>query len=580
MHVLTNAEKLIPLRDAASLAESRRLAGMRMVTGTTSPSTRYERISVSPASCSIKSEYVIASHAFKPQYKCINYTPAWEQRKLGEFGSVAMCKRIYKEQTSEQGDVPFFKIGTFGADPDAFISNELFEDYKRTYPYPTPGTLLISAAGSIGRIVEYQGEKAYFQDSNIVWLEHEHRLNDAFLKPLYSKIEWGLEGSTIKRLYNKDLLSAEVTIPDGREQKEIGQFFAKLDDLITLHQRKRESRIIRVRSFIWLAGDISGIGVSAYQPEREDRMTEGNTNAETLFCDYYEQWISVYKEGAIREVTMKKYRLTQAWLGRLIPDLKLADMDRVNYQKLINGYAEHHERQTTMDFHHQLKGAILDAVDEGLIQRDPTRKAIIKGKPPCSKKTKYLNQFELHAVLADLELGKGPSWDWLILLVAKTGLRFSEALGLTPDDFDFVHQTLSVSKTWDYKNGGGFVPTKNASSVRKVQLDWQLIMQLSTLLKDLPAGDPIFVNGKVYNSTANNILARHCERANVPVISIHGLRHTHASLLLFAGVSIASVSKRLGHASMNTTQDTYLHVIRELENKDVDIVMRALSTLI
>jgi len=240
MHVLTNAEKLIPLRDAASLAESRRLAGMRMVTGTTSPSTRYERISVSPASCSIKSEYVIASHAFKPQYKCINYIPAWEQRKLGEFGSVAMCKRIYKEQTSEQGDVPFFKIGTFGADPDAFISNELFEDYKRTYPYPTPGTLLISAAGSIGRIVEYQGEKAYFQDSNIVWLEHDHRLNDAFLKPLYSKIEWGLEGSTIKRLYNKDLLSAEVTIPDGREQKEIGQFFAKLDSLITLHQRKRQ----------------------------------------------------------------------------------------------------------------------------------------------------------------------------------------------------------------------------------------------------------------------------------------------------------------------------------------------------
>ena len=157
---------------------------------------------------------------------------------MGEFGSVAMCKRIYKEQTSEQGDVPFFKIGTFGANPDAFISNELFEDFSRTYPYPTSGTLLISAAGSIGRIVEYQGEKAYFQDSNIVWLEHDHRLNDAFLKPLYSQIEWGLEGSTIKRLYNKDLLRAEVTIPDGREQKEIGQFFAKLDSLITLHQRE------------------------------------------------------------------------------------------------------------------------------------------------------------------------------------------------------------------------------------------------------------------------------------------------------------------------------------------------------
>lgn len=179
---------------------------------------------------------LITLHQCKCQYRSLCGYLSWEQRKLGEFGSVAMCKSIYKEQTSEQGDVPFFKIGTFGADPDAFISNELFDYFKRTYPYPTPGTLLISAAGSIGRVVEYQGEKAYFQDSNIVWLEHDHRLNDTFLKPLYSQIEWGLEGSTIKRLYNKDLLSAEVTIPGSREQKEIGRFFAKLDDLITLHQ--------------------------------------------------------------------------------------------------------------------------------------------------------------------------------------------------------------------------------------------------------------------------------------------------------------------------------------------------------
>lgn len=181
---------------------------------------------------------LITLHQRERRKAPFSWSFAWEQRKLGDFGSVAMCKRIYKEQTSEQGDVPFFKIGTFGAEPDAFISNELFEDFRHTYPYPAPGTLLISAAGSIGRVVEYQGEKAYFQDSNIVWLEHDHRLNDAFLKPLYSQIEWGLEGSTIKRLYNKDLLSAEVTIPDDREQKVIGQFFAKLDNLITLHQRE------------------------------------------------------------------------------------------------------------------------------------------------------------------------------------------------------------------------------------------------------------------------------------------------------------------------------------------------------
>ena len=300
---------------------------------------------------------------------------------------------------------------------------------------------------------------------------------------------------------------------------------------------------------------------------------------QVLFRDYYARWVKVYKEGAIREVTMDKYRLTQSWLDRLVPNLKLCDLNRVAYQQLINDYAEHHERQTTMDFHHQLKGSILDAVDEGLIQRDPTRKAIIKGRQPRPKKIKYLNQFELHAMLSDLELSEEATLDWLILLIAKTGLRFSEALGLTPADFDFTHQTLSVNKTWDYKRHGGFVPTKNSSSVRKVQLDWQLVMQLAGLLKDLPSDEPIFVRGKIYNSTANGVLAKHCKRAGVPVITIHGLRHTHASLLLFAGVSIASVSRRLGHASMTTTQETYLHIIRELENQDVDIVMRSLAAL-
>lgn len=302
-------------------------------------------------------------------------------------------------------------------------------------------------------------------------------------------------------------------------------------------------------------------------------------NTTDKFCDYYAQWIAMYKEGAIRLVTMNKYLMTQQWLEKLAPDLKLCDLTRTEYQRILNDYARSHERQTTMDFHHQLKGSILDAVDDGLLERDPTRKAIIKGKTPSEKKKKYLNQFELHSLLQDLELGPHVSWDWFILLVAKTGMRFSEALALTPSDFDFAHQTISISKTWDYKAGGGFSPTKNRSSNRKIQIDWQVVVQFSELLRYLPKDEPIFVKGYVYNSTVNDILARHCENAGVPVISIHGLRHTHASLLLYAGVSIASVARRLGHASMTTTQKTYLHIIQELENKDVDLVMRALSGL-
>lgn len=303
--------------------------------------------------------------------------------------------------------------------------------------------------------------------------------------------------------------------------------------------------------------------------------------SEDLFCSYYENWIKVYKEGAVRPVTLNKYMSAHAWLTKLIPDHRLIDMDRIVYQQLLNEYAVYHERQTTMDFHHQLKGAIMDAVDEGLIPSDPTRKAIIKGKPPTTKKIKFLNQFELHTLLNDLNLQKEINWDWFILLVAKTGMRFSEALALTPSDFDFSHQTLSINKTWDYKGNGGFLPTKNKSSVRKIQIDWQTVIQFSELVKNLPQEQPIFVEKEhVYNSTANSTLERHCKKLRIPVISIHGLRHTHASILLFAGVSIASVARRLGHSSMTTTQKTYIHIIQELENQDVDLVMRSLSGLL
>lgn len=307
-------------------------------------------------------------------------------------------------------------------------------------------------------------------------------------------------------------------------------------------------------------------------------MSKQQQNTE-LFYEYYEKWIRVYKMGAIRKVTLDKYMMTLKWLKRLAPELKVCELNRIEYQEILNKYAEYHERQTTMDFHHQLKGAILDAVDDGLIERDPTRKAIIKGKTPAEKKRKYLNQFELHMLLTSLELKQEVSWEWLILLVAKTGMRFSEALGLTPKDFDFEHQMLSINKTWDYKGEGGFMPTKNKSSVRKIQIDWKTVIQFSELLKGLPENEPIFVKGNVYNSTVNSVLSRYCKKANIPEITIHGLRHTHASLLLFAGVSIASVARRLGHSSMTTTQKTYLHIIQELENKDIDIVMRSLSGL-
>ena len=150
-----------------------------------------------------------------------------------------MCKRIFKEQTSTDGDIPFYKIGTFGAEPDAFISRELFEEYRGKFQYPNIGDMLISASGTIGRTVEYKGEEAYFQDSNIVWFKHDDRVDNSFLKCIYEIVKWsGIEGSTIKRLYNDNFLKTEFSMTKVAEQQQIGMYFQSLDHLITLHQCK------------------------------------------------------------------------------------------------------------------------------------------------------------------------------------------------------------------------------------------------------------------------------------------------------------------------------------------------------
>lgn len=305
---------------------------------------------------------------------------------------------------------------------------------------------------------------------------------------------------------------------------------------------------------------------------------EGTTQ---YFHEYFSEWIEIYKRGAIRPVTYQKYLMTLQRLTELSPNLKVCELDKRGYQTLLNHYAETHERQTTMDFHHHLKSAILDAIDEGLLAIDPTRKVIIKGKPVSDKKNKFLSQFELQSLLKSLNLADELNWDWFILLIAKTGLRFSEALALTLNDFDFEQHKVKITKTWNYKNvEGGFGETKNLSSKRTIHIDLQLNTQIKNLTKGLTEDKPIFVHGRVFNSTVNNRLKILCKKAGVPIISVHCLRHTHASLLIFAGVSIASIAKRLGHSSVSTTQETYLHIIKELESQDNDKIMNHLSMLI
>lgn len=207
----------------------------------------------------------------------------WEITTLGALGYVAMCKRVFKHQTSTEIAVPFFKIGTFGEIPDAYISRELFLELRDRYPFPKMGAVLLSASGTIGRQVIYDGSDAYFQDSNIVWLEHNALVRDDFLAPFYLRTKWqGLEGSTIKRLYNKIILSQPITLPCVAEQQRIGALFKELDHNIELNRGLLEKLIQLKKSML-----------------EQMFPREGESVPRLRFAGFTEPWRSVYLKDVV-----------------------------------------------------------------------------------------------------------------------------------------------------------------------------------------------------------------------------------------------------------------------------------------
>ena len=159
--------------------------------------------------------------------------PKWEEKKLGDIGKIRMCKRVFNHETSQVGDVPFYKIGTFGKEADAYITLEHYLSFKEKFPFPKTGEILISAAGTLGRTVIYDGRPAYFQDSNIVWIENDEKLvRNSFLYFVYQIVKYDSEGGTIQRLYNNIISNAKFSRPSLEEQQKIANFLSAIDTKI------------------------------------------------------------------------------------------------------------------------------------------------------------------------------------------------------------------------------------------------------------------------------------------------------------------------------------------------------------
>ena len=174
-----------------------------------------------------------------PHLRFPEFSGEWKKCKLGDLCNVLMCKRILVSQTNTEDGVPFYKIGTIGSTPDAYISKELFDDYKVKYNYPRKGEVMITCAGTVGKCVVYNGEDAYFQDSNIVWIDNPTQyISNGFLFHLLSKVDWRkLNSTTIIRIYNDDLRNLKMSYPRKEEQQKISHLLSLLDERIATQNK-------------------------------------------------------------------------------------------------------------------------------------------------------------------------------------------------------------------------------------------------------------------------------------------------------------------------------------------------------
>ena len=300
-------------------------------------------------------------------------------------------------------------------------------------------------------------------------------------------------------------------------------------------------------------------------------------NENTLFWKYFKEWAEREKKGVVRDVTYAKYEVNVRRVKHLAPNTKIKDLTRNEYRRILNLYAETHEKSTIRDFHRHLKACIQDIVYEGLLEKDPTYKVKIpQGKTHKVTRSKYLEEDEIERLTKVLKEDNSTYGD-LCLIDLKTGMRLAEILGITPIDLDFNNHIISINKTWNYKEHGGFIPTKNVSSVRDIYMDSSTEKLWRQNMEGVEDNEAIFGSLITYNSMVNYYLTKACKKAGVPRITFHGLRHTHASYLIAQGVSIQSVANRLGHADTTTTQQTYIHLLKKLEMQDNKKIQELMS---
>lgn len=305
---------------------------------------------------------------------------------------------------------------------------------------------------------------------------------------------------------------------------------------------------------------------------------------DTPFAEYFWEWYNTFKREQSSIGTQKRYENIGRTLQKYFKDRKISEIDRVDYQNFINYFGKNHAKHTVQKLNIIIRSCVKNAIYDDVIRKDFTRRIQLTYDPSRTRKVEYLSIKELHHLTASCITGLKPRYTsrYMILTAIMTGMRISEVMALTWDDIDFKWQTISINKSWDYQNGGGFKPTKNRSSVRTIRVNQTLLDKLH----QLKGNDPkmVFKNQRglipsnnAINKTLRNILAElNIQKQD---FNFHSLRHTHVAYLLSQGVDIYAISKRLGHSDLSTTTDIYAYLIDEYKEKNDATIISKLDEL-
>ena len=319
-----------------------------------------------------------------------------------------------------------------------------------------------------------------------------------------------------------------------------------------------------------------------------------NYDKRTFFHSYMQWWVDTFKKNEIEKISYRKYNIAINFIRENFPYLRNEEITPMKWQEVIDEYSKTRSKSTILDFNNYFRQAIYDLLNEKTIERDPYhRLKIVPGVNHVSDRERFLSMHEAKKLVRTLDLSVNPNSkretrintrNYLIFLMLKTGIRYGEAIGLTPNDFDFKNNMLNIDKQWDYKFYEGFTSLKSKTSYRKVPIDEETAKVFKEYLKNINArnGVPFFVliaKGMVSNSVVNLHLEKICKKANIPRVSAHSLRHTFASLCVANGISLQQTSEWLGHSSTVVTQRVYTHITDELEQEDTEIINKVMVNL-